>query len=269
MNPASGGDPARRDELAANLQAVRARIARACASAGRDPAEITLVVVTKHFPAADVRLLAGLGVADFGENRDQEAGPKYAEVRAGRPGPPRLAGLSGLPELPELPELRLHFIGQLQSNKAASVAAYADVVHTVDRPKLVVALDRGAERAGRVLEALVQVSLDRTAEAGPSDAGAPTHRGGVRPDDVIELAASVAACARLRLAGLMAVAPIDEDPDRAFARLADTSALLRARFPQARWISAGMSGDLEAAVRHGATHLRVGTAILGSRPPLR
>jgi len=250
----------RQAELGANLAAVRARIAAACGDVGRDPAEVTLIVVTKFFPASDVRLLSGLGVHDMGESRDQEAGPKFAEVRADTSG------------------LRLHFIGQVQSNKAASVARYADVVHTVDRPKLVAALEHGAERAGRALDVLVQVDLDRpdptrSAPDGaqlPAEPGRPeSHRGGVASTHALDLAEAVAACAHLRLAGVMAVAPLHEDPDPAFARLARTAAAVRARFPDAVWISAGMSGDLEAAVRHGATHLRVGTAILGSRPPLR
>ena len=237
---------ARREELAGSLEQVRGRIERACAGAGRDRAEVTLVVVTKTFPAADVARLAALGVLDVGENRDQEAAAKAAVL-----------GDLGL---------RWHFVGQLQRNKARSVAGYADVVHSLDRPGLARALDRGAERAGRRVEVLVQVDLDESPAAGGDLAGA---RGGARPDGVSALADEVASASALVLRGVMAVAPREQDPARAFARLAEVAARLRADHPQATWVSAGMSGDLEQAVQAGATHLRVGSAILGHRPPLQ
>ena len=233
----------RRAELAANLARVEERIAAACADAGRDRADLTLVAITKTFPAEDVGHLAALGVRDVGENRDQEAAAKVAACRD--------AGVAGLV---------WHFVGQLQRNKAGSVATYADVVHSVDRLRLVAALDRAAGTAGRRLTALVQVDL--------RDAPADDGRGGAAPADVAALAAAVAAADRLRLGGVMAVAPADADPDAAFARLAEVAARLRQDHPDAVVVSAGMSGDLEAAVRHGATHLRVGSALLGSRPPL-
>jgi PLP dependent protein len=239
----------RREELAAGLAAVRSRIAAACADAGRDPAEVTLIVVTKYFPASDVLLLHDLGVRHFGENRDQEAGEKFAEVRVA------IGGAGG--------DLVLHFIGQLQTNKAGHVAAYADVVQSVDRARLVAALDRGAHAANRRLDVLLQVDLDTGAAE-----GAASGRGGLRPEQVDDLADAVAASDLLRLRGVMAVAPLGADPDAAFARLREVADGIRRRHPGADWISAGMSGDLEAAVRHGATHLRVGTAILGSRPSL-
>jgi pyridoxal phosphate enzyme (YggS family) len=198
--------------------------------------------VAKTFPAADVRLLVDLGVADVGENRDHEARAKAAE-------------------LADLP-VRWHFVGQLQRNKARSVARYADVVHSVDRPGLVTALDRSASDAGRALDVLLQVDLGGAA-ARP---GAP--RGGALPDDVPKLAEAVSGSASLRLCGLMGVAPRDENPAAAFARLAALAADLRRSHPDATWLSAGMSGDLEQAVAAGATHLRVGSAVLGSRPPL-
>ena len=242
----------RRATLGAALDAVRDRVARACRAVGRDPEEVTVVAVTKFFPASDVRLLAALGITDMGENRDQEAGPKYAEVRADTPG------------------ITLHFIGQLQSNKARSVAGYADVVQTLDRPKLARALDRGAAAAGRRLEVLLQVNLDTGGmPPAPHSARPEVHRGGVAPAQLRSLAEEVAGCAHLRVRGLMGVAPLDGDPDEAFALLATLADGIRGEHPGATWLSAGMSGDLEAAVRHGATHLRVGTAILGSRPPLR
>jgi hypothetical protein len=231
----------RRDELAAGLADTRARIDRACADAGRDPGEVTLVVVTKFFPASDVRLLAELGVTDVGENRHQEAEAKAAECRDA--------------------DLRWHFIGGLQSNKATSVAAYADVVESVDRRKLVTALDKGAEQGARMLDCLVQVSLD------PPAAG--TGRAGVLPEDAAALGDRVAGAESLRLGGLMAVAPLDEDPRLAFARLAAIREEFLAAHPDATTLSAGMSGDLEAAIAYGATHVRVGRAVLGSRPRVK
>ncbi|HEX5533687.1 MAG TPA: YggS family pyridoxal phosphate-dependent enzyme [Actinomycetales bacterium] len=229
----------RREELARNLHAVRQRVEKACAAAGRDPADVTTVVVTKTFPSADARLLWELGVRDVAENRDQEAKAKVVDLR-------------------DLRDLRWHFVGQLQTNKAGSVARYADVVHSVDRLRLVTALDRGAEAAGRRLGCLVQISLD-----------GDTRRGGVAAEGAPEVAAAVAAADHLTLLGVMAVAPLGEDPAAAFRRLAGISNHLRADHPDAAWISAGMSGDLEQAVAAGATHLRVGAAVLGSRPPLR
>ena len=226
----------RRAEIAANLEQVRTRIAAAAASADRDPAEITLVVVTKTFPADDVRLLAELGVSDVGENRDQEAAPK-AEACADL-------------------DLRWHFVGQLQRNKARSVAAYADVVHSVDRTRLVSALDEAVARSGRdAISALIQVNLD-----------GETGRGGAEPDQVDALADAVAAAEHLQLAGVMAVAPLGADPAAAFAKLAELAARVRADHPAATAISAGMSADLEGAVAAGATHLRVGSGVLGRRP---
>jgi pyridoxal phosphate enzyme (YggS family) len=230
----------RRGELAANLADFAARLARACDDAGRDPAELTVIAVTKTFGASDVRLLADLGVTDIGENRDQEAAPKHAEC----------ADLA----------LRWHFIGQLQRNKTRSVARYADVVHSIDRLPLVRALSDAAASAGREVTALVQVSLDDDREA--------EGRSGTYPGGVAEVAAAIAAAPGLLLGGVMAVAPLHGDPDRAFARLAEVAQELRAIHPGATMISAGMSGDVESAVSHGATHLRVGTALLGRRSGL-
>jgi pyridoxal phosphate enzyme (YggS family) len=239
----------RHDELATALADVRSRVARACAAAGRETGEVTLIVVTKYFPVSDVLLLHELGARHFGESRDQEAGEKFAEVRAA---------------LGAGSDLTLHFIGQLQTNKAGHVASYADVVQSVDRARLVGALERGARAAGRSLEVLLQVDLDPGSAADPGAAG----RGGVRPEGADQLADAVAGSDSLRLRGVMAVAPRDADPDEAFALLRQVGDGIRRRHPDATWVSAGMSGDLEAAVRHGATHLRVGTAILGSRPSL-
>lgn len=230
----------RRAGLAAGLERVRARVAAACADAGREPDDLTLVVVTKFFPASDVRLLADLGVRDVGENRHQEAVEKAAAC----------ADLG----------LAWHYIGGLQSNKAAAVAAYADVVHSLDRAKLVNGLDRGARERGRPLDVLVQVSLDPPGSAG---------RSGADPGDVPGLAERVAQAEGLVLRGVMGVAPLGGDPDAAFAELAEHAAVVRRVAPAATWISAGMSGDLEQAVRHGATHLRIGSAVLGPRPAFK
>lgn len=232
---------ARRAELADNLAVVEERITAACLDAGRAREDVHLVVVTKFFPRSDLDLLAELGVRDIGENREQEATAKLAEG-----GPPE--------------GVRAHFIGQLQSKKAGPVARWADVVQSVDRAKVVTALERGASAAGRELTVLIQVDLDD---------GAEEHRGGASPADVPVLAEQIVGSDSLRLGGVMAVAPLDGDPERAFARLAEVSTALREDHPGADVISAGMSGDLEQAVRHGATHLRVGTAILGTRPPHR
>ncbi|MEU5905641.1 YggS family pyridoxal phosphate-dependent enzyme [Micromonospora sp. NPDC047467] len=238
--------PDRRAELAAGLAQVRARIADACADAGRDRAEVTMIAVTKTYPADDVLALAGLGVTDMGENRDQEAAGKAAEVAA--------AGVNP----------RWHFIGQLQRNKARSVVRYADVVHSVDSARLARALASAAADRERPLDALVQVSID----------GDPA-RGGALPgsDDpgvgLEAVAEAVADAPALRLAGLMAVAPLGWQPERAFARLAEVAEAFRTVHPGATALSAGMSGDLEIAIRYGATHVRVGSALLGMRPTLR
>lgn len=230
----------RRDELAANLATVHARIDAACAAAGRSPEEVALVVVTKFFPESDVRLLAGLGVTEVGENRHQEASAKAAACAD--------LGLSW------------HFIGSIQSNKAAAIATYADVVESVDRTRLVAALDRGAAGHDRVVDCLVQVSLDPPEAEG---------RSGAVPADVPEVAAAIAAADSLRLRGVMAVAPLGAPPLPAFERLAAVAADLRRDHPGATVVSAGMSGDLEDAIRCGATHVRVGSAVLGPRPPIK
>lgn len=273
-------DPARREELSNRLDAVQARIDAACAAAGRDREEVTLIVVTKFFGASDVAALAELGVRDIGESRDQEARAKCAALERGAPGP--------------LDTLRVHMVGQVQSKKARSVARYADVVHSVDRAKLITTLDRGAdaaiqsgERAGP-LPVTVQVDLAadpdnaidpdtdtdadalRAAHAGLGSQ--PDARGGSATEDAIGLADAVAATENLDLAGVMAVAPRGLDDAglrRAFAALHEVSERIRALHPDAVMISAGMSSDLEHAVQFGATHLRVGSAILGTRPQAR
>jgi PLP dependent protein len=238
-------NPDRRDELARRLAAVRERIAAACDAAGRDPASVGLLAVTKTVAAADVAILLDLGLTAFGENRVQEAEAKVADVAASRP--------DASP--------RWHVIGTLQRNKARSVARWAHRVESVDSPRVADALDAAARReqetGGRSdrLRVLLQFSVD----------GDP-RRGGVPRDGVARLAEHVASCAGLQLDGMMAVAPLGADPNAAFADLAAAAAELRAEFPQATTISAGMSADLEAAIRHGSGLVRVGTALVGERP---
>jgi pyridoxal phosphate enzyme (YggS family) len=230
-------------DVAENLRAVRARIAAATRAAGRDPDSVSLLAVSKTWPADAVRELAGLGQLDFGENRAQE-----------------LLGKAG--EVADLP-LRWHFVGQLQRNKAAAVARLGAVVHSVDRPSLASALDRAGQermsREGGPVEVLLQVDLG-------GRPGGAMARGGAAPADVPALADLVAGAAGLRLRGLMAVAPLEEDARSAFERLAGVAARVRADHPEAVDLSAGMSGDLEAAVAAGSTIVRVGTALFGARP---
>lgn len=215
-------------ELRANLARVEDRIA----AAGRDPDDITIIAVTKTFPASDVGLLAELGLTEFGENRDAEAKAKSAEF----------------------PGLHWHFVGQLQRNKVRSVLSYADCIHSVDRQPLIEALDKAADRD---VDVLLQVGLERTGE-----------RGGADPGELSTLAEAVSATERLKLRGLMAVAPLGKPPEPEFRRLAEIAAEFRREYPHAAMLSAGMSGDFEAAIRFGATHLRIGTALLGRRPPI-
>lgn len=230
----------RREELAETLAVVDERIAAACAAAGRQRDDVTVIVVTKTYPASDVELLVELGVTDIGENRHPEAGRKLAELAG--PAPPRL-----------------HFIGGLQTNKANAVARYADVVQSVDRRQLVEALSRGAVLAERELGCLVQVDFDASVRG----------RSGVAPADAEALADLVAGSPGLRLDGVMTVAPLGDDPRRSFDALASISENVRRLHPAATVISAGMSDDFERAIQSGATHLRVGRLILGERAPLR
>ncbi|MFJ9623607.1 YggS family pyridoxal phosphate-dependent enzyme [Streptomyces sp. NPDC101181] len=235
----------RKAQLAANLARVEERISSACAAAGRARDEVTLIVVTKTYPASDVRALYDLGVRHVAENRDQDAAPKA----------------SACADLP----LTWHFVGQLQTNKVRSVTSYADVVQSVDRARLVTALSSAAVRAERELGCLIQIALD-------AESGERGERGGVAPDGVAELAAAVDAADGLRLDGLMTVAPLAGPfagrQRAAFDRLVEISSRLRVGHPAASMVSAGMSGDLEDAVAAGATHVRVGTAVLGDRPRL-
>jgi pyridoxal phosphate enzyme (YggS family) len=235
----------RRRQLATALDEVRERIAAACAAAGRSADEVTLLPITKTRPASDVALLVDLGLRSFGENRPQEAAGKADAVAGLRPGVP----------------LDWHLVGRLQRNKARSVARWAARVESVDSARLADALDRAvgdARAAGErsePLPVLMQVSLDGDPE-----------RGGVPVPDAVALADRIAGCPELTLDGVMAVAPLNADPDRAFADLAALAGRLRAAHPGAAVVSAGMTADLEAAIRNGSTCVRVGTALLGDRP---
>jgi uncharacterized pyridoxal phosphate-containing UPF0001 family protein len=272
----------RRAQLTANLDEVRGRIARACSAAGRDVSGVTLVAVTKTYPASDAEILASLGITDVAENKDQEAAAKAAAVGA---------------------SLRWHFVGQLQRNKAKSVVRYAEVVESVDSLRLVAALSRAAvAHRESALDVLVQISLDGDPDRGgavadsslsvpPSSLSVPSaprvpgsspsapppassdisgFPDSADPDrDLLRVTDAVAAADGLRLGGVMAVAPVGWDPDRAFTELAGLARRIRVSHPGATDISAGMSGDLEAAIKHGATHVRIGTSLLGMRNTLR
>ena len=236
MTSADGVGAERRSELAGRLSAVRARIAAACHAVGRASDEVTLIAVTKTRPVSDIRLLYELGVPDIGENKDQEAAPKAAEAAA--------LGL----------HLTWHFVGQLQTNKAASVVSYAQVIHSVDRLRLVRALGSRARAAGRAVTCLVQVSLD----------GDPA-RGGAAGPQIAAVADAVAGEDGLILGGVMAVAPLGMPAAAAFGKLRGVADEVRSAHRGAVMISAGMSDDLEPAIEAGATHVRVGTALLGGR----
>ena len=221
----------REAELADNLSAVQDRISQAAVTAHRNPDDVTLIVVTKTFPVADAQALYRLGVRDFGENRDQEGSAKF-------------------PELPQ--DSRLHFQGQIQSKKLKSIVKWARVIHSLDESKHAQILaDLGASQ-----EIFVQVSLDLAA-----------GRGGVAPDKLHDFLRDCISRLRLNIVGLMAVAPLGEDPSSAFERLAVIHQKAKSEFPQLRFLSAGMSGDFEAAIAAGATHVRVGSSILGHRAP--
>lgn len=229
-------------ELAANLAELNKRIGAACHAAGRDPGSVRMLPVTKFFPASDVAILYRLGCREFGESREQEATAKVAELAA-------------------LADARWHMIGRLQRNKARTVARWAHTVHSVDSERLATALDTAARAAldagerSEPVRVLVQVSLDEN-----------PGRGGVAPEDLVALTDRVGAAAGLQLAGLMAIPPLDATPDDAFARLATLHEVVRANHPDAIELSAGMSSDLESAIEHGSTCVRVGTALMGARP---
>ena len=216
-------------ELSANLDSIRARISAAAQSSGRSADEITLIVVTKTFPASDVQILYDLGARDFGENRDQEASVKSVE-------------------LPE--DCRWHFQGQIQSNKLKSIAEWADVLHSLDD----IAHAKKLSSLVSTKDIFVQVSLDNL-----------PNRGGVLPNLLPEFLEEISEFTNLNVRGLMAVAPLGEDPAGAFKRLKELSDQVVKSHPKVHEISAGMSNDFEAAISQGATHIRIGSQILGVR----
>ena len=238
----------RESELAAALAALRDRLAVAAQAAGRDVADVELLPITKFFPASDVAILWRLGCRSFGESREQEASAKIAEFQA-------LTGAT---------DVRWHMVGQIQRNKAKHIAVWADTVHSLSSAMVAAALDRGALQAideglrTDPVNVFVQISLDGDTERGGVDGGDPAA--------VDAICAQVAQADGLRLVGLMAIPPLGVDPDEAFAALAAEHRRVRTVHPGATQLSAGMSDDLEAAVRHGSTCVRVGTALMGNRP---
>ncbi len=218
-------------DIAANLATVRGRIAAAALAAGRDAGAVTLVAVSKLHPAEAARAALAAGHRAFGENRVQEAAGKYPALRE------------------EFPDLMLHLIGPLQTNKAREAVALFDVIETVDRPRLAAVLQREMERAGRRPDVLIQVNT-----------GEEAQKAGIAP---AEADGFIAACREeygLPVRGLMCIPPLDEEPAMHFALLAEM-----ARRNGLDWLSMGMSADFETAIRLGATHVRVGTAIFGHR----
>jgi pyridoxal phosphate enzyme (YggS family) len=219
----------RKDEIAQSLQEVKERIQSAAASVNRNPNEISLIVVTKTFPISDIEILRDLGEANFGENRDQEAGPKAQAIPA-----------------------TWHFQGQIQSNKIKSICEWADVIHSISSEKEILKFAQSPRRH----QVFLQVSLD-----------GQEGRGGANPSDLAQIADLVNQSNNLELLGLMAVAPLGVEPDKAFADLAHINQGFVGQFPNSKYLSAGMSGDFETAIKYGATHIRVGSSILGSRSP--
>ena len=234
---------ARAEELALRLADVRQRLERACDAAQRDPASLVLIAVSKGWPVDDIAIVRDLGVVDFGENRVDELLGKVSELHD--------LGITW------------HFIGQLQSKKAAAVGRTAQVVHSVDREALIAPLGNGAQQAGRPVDVLIQVSL-----AGMS-ADQVGGRGGAEPEQVEAVATLLAGAPGLVLRGVMTLPPQDVPPVDAFAAIAEISARLRRQHPSATAISAGMSSDVETAVAAGATHVRIGSALFGQRTRVR
>ncbi len=243
-----GRDADRRAQLTAALGAARARLARAAESVGRNVNEIELLPITKYFPATDVIILNQLGCLAFGESREQEAAEKVETVRA---------------ELTDVP-IRWHMVGRIQRKKARAVAGWAHTAHSVDSIRLLTALDRAvgeALAAGARTEPLrvyIQMSLDGDTERGGVDVDAP--------DLVDEICGSANSAEALEFVGLMGIPPLAWDPDDAFARLAAERDRVQRDYQHRLELSAGMSGDLESAVKHGSTCVRVGTALMGQRP---
>ena len=222
----------RTSEITANLNDVKAKIASAALKAGRDADEITLIVVTKTFPVSDLEILYSLGVREFGENRDQEAAEKVARLPS---------------------DINWNFQGGIQSNKLKSITTWAGCIHSVDKLKYAQIISE--QNTGKPKEIFIQVSLDQP----------PESRGGVDPKKLIDLASEITKLPGISLKGLMAVAPLDLPEEQAFLKLKEIQADFVAVFKDAKYLSAGMSGDYEMAISYGATHLRIGSSILGNR----
>ena len=224
----------RKEELSRSLADVQVRIREATARASRKSEEVTLIAVTKTYPVSDVEILHQLGVTHFGENRSAEGLEKSALVSA-----------------------HWHFQGQIQSNKIAAISSWAQTVHSLDELSHVAKFDRAVgEISGKRLNIFIQISLD-----------GDTTRAGVRGDDLLALGQSISATENLDLVGLMVVPPVQAEPEKAFSEVAQIAQRFRNEFPTAQSLSAGMSGDYEIAIAHGATHIRVGSQILGPRAP--
>ena len=222
----------RTSEITANLNDVKAKIASAALKAGRDADEITLIVVTKTFPVSDLEILYSLGVREFGENRDQEAAEKVARLPS---------------------DINWNFQGGIQSNKLKSITTWAGCIHSVDKLKYAQIISE--QNTGKPKEIFIQVSLDQP----------PESRGGVDPKKLIDLASEITKLPGISLKGLMVVAPLDLPEEQAFLKLKEIQADFVAVFKDAKYLSAGMSGDYEMAISYGATHLRIGSSILGNR----
>lgn len=223
------------NEISANLEKVKEQIKLAAASANRLSEDITLIAVTKTFPVSDIEILYSLGIRDFGENRDQEASAKV-----------------GL--LPK--DVRWHFQGQIQSNKLKSITSWASFIHSVDQLRYAQMISDYS--AGNEKPIFMQVSLDKP----------PQSRSGVNPSELLELAGAISALPGIRLQGLMAVAPVNSPAEQAFAELEDIRSDFLSTFPNAKSLSIGMSGDYQIAIKYGATHIRIGSSILGIRSPI-
>lgn len=228
----------RQEELRRNLQDLEERISQSCNTSKRERKDITLIAVTKNFPASDIEILYELGIQDVGENRDQEASAKFAQVKK---------------------TLTWHFIGQLQSNKVKSVVKYCNFIHSVDRISLAKEISKQAQLIKKTIKIFLQIDL------APTDA----NRGGVEAGELNSLAREVAKLPGVEIVGLMSVAPLNQEPKEAFSRLAVIRASFLKEFPKAAQLSIGMSDDFEDAINFGATHLRIGSLLLGVRPILR
>lgn len=226
-------------EIKTNYEQIQERINKACQEAKREISEISLIAVTKTYPVEDIELLHDLGIQNVGENKDQDAAIKHSQVKN---------------------KFIWHFIGQLQSNKAKSVVNYADLIHSVDRVSLVKEIQKCAEKIGKKQDILIQVDLDQR--------GPDPSRGGIWPAELLDLADKIANSSNLNLKGLMSVAPVDDRAVDAFSRLFQIRSDFLKFHPEATVLSAGMSEDLEEAILSGATHLRIGSALLGQRPKI-